>query len=223
MIRSQPTSTTIHKTPLPRYIYKYMYDSVAAHHDNSHDPTPTLRMPWECGASTRTVHFHPRPEAGRSPVRGLAAPLGHERWGEMLDLHHSKRVFKAAVDLPPLTTSATMRLLQPAAGLRRSPSWLDVWGGSSLTTGPRVLLGRPTEEWGDGSACWANGGVRTATRSYEGMNDLPPPPKTPWAKRYVTESQAYGQTWSLPRAQSAHHLRTPVNQAPPLATAAMRS
>ena len=192
-------------------------------------------MPWECNSFSRLPLFDARPEPGRQvrddgASRGLARP--RSEWGTQLDLHHSRRVYKGTAPPPPLislngspfgalstpTTSFGSNSL--SGGLSKTPSLADLWGGSHVTKGKRVFIGKPVDEWGDAEkSAWANGGVRTANRSYENMK-IPNAPPTPWwlsASTWQTTSQDYGQgVTELPRARSSHHLRIPTRDQRPL-------
>lgn len=192
-------------------------------------------MPWECASFSRLPLFDARPEPGRQ-VRGDGATRGlaryNQEWGMQLDCHHAKRTFRGSQPAPPSlhTTSPFGGLSTPTAsfgadnmsgGLARTPSRADIWGGSYVSKGKRVHIGQPVEQWGDADKpYWANGGVRTANRSFENMRITTPAP-TPWwlsASTWQTESQSYGRSEvkELTRASSAHALRTPTNQARPI-------
>ena len=192
-------------------------------------------MPWECASFSRLPLFDARPEPGRQ-VRGDGVSRGlaryHQEWGMQLDVHHAKRTFRGSAPPPPSlpTTSPFGGLSTPTAafgadnmsgGLPRMPSQADIWGGSFVSKGKRVHVGQPIAEWGDADKpYWANGGVRTANRSFENMRISTPTP-TPWwlsASRWQTESQAYGssEVKELTRTRSAHALRTPTHQARPI-------
>ena len=193
-------------------------------------------MPWECASFSRLPLFDARPEL-RDVIRGDGASRGlaryRQEWGMQLDVHHAKRTFRGSQPAPPpvASTSPFGALSTPTAafgadnlggGLPRMPSRADIWGGSYVSKGKRVHVGKPVDEWGDADKpFWANGGVRTANRSFENMRTPTPAPPTPWwlsASSWQTESQKYGasEVKELTRARSAHALRTPTNQARPI-------